>query len=721
MATAPRVGVFLCRGGKTQADAPDFKRLRWTAEAGVGGGNVYEIAQACQAEGSRQVARLVEEEGLTGFVVGACPLAGPSGDRSRPGDGIWLDLCCKPEGEPRGCQVHPGAAAALGQALAARVFRPEIQLETRGVATDVLVIGDGYAALTAAAEAVQAGYGVILVTPTKRLAPPEPLFGSIAAEQGAALAKDLEADDRVTLIRQGLVLGLTGSAGDFTARVLDREGREWELRVGAAIVTQGPPSRPNLDDLGLDLSDRVITLSDLSGLIGSPEYLRRLFGEGEAPRVAICLGLGREYFPVQLRAACRAALALRQNFGAQVHLLTGNAKVAAPDLEALTQEVRRAGGLLFKFSATAPLAEAEDDGVGLRFRDEILERDVVFRADLVAVDETAAPDETFERLGAALGLAVGRDGRLQPDKIGALPTLTPRGGVFVVGRARLEADLAGVKDDVGQVVQKIRGLLARGEVVVEQSRVRVDRRLCALCLTCVRVCPEGAMGFTERRPASNPLVCTSCGTCAAECPMDAIQVLGDEDDRFETEIEAAGAPAAGVTFEAPEDEARVLVFLCRNSAAKAVEAARLEGLAWPEGASFVEVPCAGKVDPIYVLDAFRAGFDGVLILSCYPDACYSLEGSTWAGHRLVHLQNLLAEAGHDPRRLAAHGVAPVMSSEALAWVEQMKRDVAALGPNPLKATARTREFLRRFTMAMDDSFTLQAQALAGVFRTIQGA
>jgi quinone-modifying oxidoreductase subunit QmoB len=286
--------------------------------------------------------------------------------------------------------------------------------------------------------------------------------------------------------------------------------------------------------------------------------------------------------------------------------------------------------------------------------------------------------------------------------------------VFVVGRARLEADLAGVKDDVGQVVQKVRGLLGGGEVVVEQSRVRVDRRLCALCLTCVRVCPEGAMGFTDRRPASNPLVCTACGTCAAECPMDAIQILGDEDARYGTEIEAAGAPDKDATSEALDEEARILVFLCRNSAARAVEAARLKGLAWPEGASFIEVPCAGKLDPIYVLDAFRAGFDGVLILSCFPDACYSLEGSTWAGHRLVHLQNLLAEAGQDPRRLAQQGVAPVMSSEALAWVEQMKRDVAALGPNPLKAAARTREYLRRFTRAMDDSFTLQAQASAGV-------
>ncbi|MBU0514016.1 MAG: hypothetical protein KJ621_04520 [Proteobacteria bacterium] len=199
MAASERVGVFLCRGGKTQTDALDFRRLRWTAEAGVGGANVHEITQACQAEGAAQVARVVRDSGLTSFVVGACPLAVPAapggplpeGMELETGNGIWLDLCRKPDGEALGCVVHPGAATALGQALAVQAYRPTPSVETLTVPTDVLVVGDGLAALSAARGLVRAGYGVVLVAPTKRLAPPEPLWGPEAGQEAAALAGEI--------------------------------------------------------------------------------------------------------------------------------------------------------------------------------------------------------------------------------------------------------------------------------------------------------------------------------------------------------------------------------------------------------------------------------------------------------------------------------------------------------------------------------------------------
>jgi len=297
------------------------------------------------------------------------------------------------------------------------------------------------------------------------------------------------------------------------------------------------------------------------------------------------------------------------------------------------------------------------------------------------------------------------DGSLQPQAVNALPTGSRRAGVFLLGPARGGYDLETLDDQVREAVSGVRRLLGRGEVWLEADRVRVDRKRCTICLTCVRVCPQGAMRFRERRPYYNPLACTGCGTCAAECPMDAIQLVNLDDDRFRAEIQAAVSKVSPGL--APESGRELAVFACANSAGRALAAARLAGRSWPAGARLIQVPCAGKIDPLYLLDALRQGFDRVLVLSCHQDACYSLEGSSWLNWRVEHLQRLLAEAGYDAERLQVEGVAPGMGSEVMDLVEQALRETREQEPSPLKAGARVRELLERFTVSMDNDYTIR--------------
>ena len=232
----------------------------------------------------------------------------------------------------------------------------------------------------------------------------------------------------------------------------------------------------------------------------------------------------------------------------------------------------------------------------------------------------------------------------------------------------------------------------------------MDRRKCALCLTCVRVCPSGAMGRNERRPEPNPLTCTVCGTCAAECPMDAIQLVNLEDARMNRMIEA-GLKDSDMWPSQPVDP-EILVLACANSAMRSMQKARMEGLPMPPGLRIVEVPCAGKIDPEMVLRAFRAGYDLVQVISCHPEACYSVDGNTWAGYRETHLRSLLDEAGLDNQRLVWSSAAPNMARAAHDVLSNAAALAVELGPNPLKGAARSRDLLSKFTLKMDDTFTL---------------
>lgn len=705
-----RVGVFLCQGGRSQADSLEFKKLRWTAEA-FDQGRVFTVAHTCQTQGAAAVARLIKEHELTSAVVGACPLLHNPGGLSRalaaegldPQMATVLDLCAKPEGEASGvCAVAPGAQAALSQALCGEQFKQELPLEELAVATSVLVVGEGLPALWSARGLLKAGYHPVLLTPSQRLAPPAPLLGKEAVDEAAALAKELEEADGVTLIRQGRLMGLGGGAGNFTATIADRAGEIKSLMVGGVIVAQAPPKALNLPPQGLTAGERVVSLEDLATLLQAPEHLKKRLGQGPYT-VALGVGLGRQAAPLDLIGAMNCARKLAAGPENRVVLFTNNAKVAGDDLEALTQQVRGEGVVFVKFTTGGLRGGQTPEGVELQWDEEILGATMGDRFDLLALNQTPAPNPAYHELAHRLGLSVGRDGYLQPEAVNALPAQSRRAGVWLVGPARGQGDLERWADEVQEALYGVRRLLAQGTVRVESSRVMVDRKRCTICLTCVRVCPEGAMDRLFRRPMSNPLACTGCGTCAAECPMEAIQIVGQEDTRYSGEI-AAAAGKVGDLGQAVER--RLLVLACANSATPALHAARLQGAALPSGLRLVQVPCAGKVDADMVLEGLQRGFDGVLILSCHPDACYSLTGSTWAGMRAGHLGNLLAETGLEPERLMLSGVAPSQSQEVLAVIKKALATLDQLGPSPLKVGAQVREVLTRYTLDMDDTFSI---------------
>ncbi|MBI5522355.1 MAG: hydrogenase iron-sulfur subunit [Desulfarculus sp.] len=710
MKSPNRYGVFLCQGGHGGQESLDFKRLRWTAEAQ--GVPVFEVTQACAQEGAAAVARLTGEGGFDSFILGACPLAGPGGPLAgelwraglKPEMVQHLDLCQKPLGQTGQCLVMDGGALALDQALVAQAARFQPESREMEVSRRVLVLGSGLLALKAARGLLLGGYKVLLITPGRRLAPPEPLLGLEAKLEATALARELEAAERLEVVSRGELLRLAGSSGGFTATVLDRQRRRWTRRAGAVLVTQGPPTRLNSGDTGLEAGPRVVSLSDLLIWLSSPEHFRKKVPRQGQPRVGLAVGLGQEASPMSLRAACLAARGLVSELGAEVTLFTSQAKMAAPDLEELTQEVRGLGVVFVKFDSHRPQASPRPDGVGVSYFEEILGRELSQDLDLVAVDEVPGPGQAWRGLARVLGLAASGDGSLQPDQVNALPTASARAGVFLLGPASGAWDLPAALDQVGQALAGVRALLGQGKARVEEGRVRVDRRRCAICLTCVRVCPRQAMGRQDRRPEANPLACTACGTCASECPMEAIQIAGQDDQRFAREIGAAVSKSPSGLLTAPERE--MLVFACANSAGPALAAARLAGRPWPSGVRLVQVPCAGKVDPAYVLWAFQQGLDGVLVLGCYEDACHSLTGSTWAAYRAGHLRRLLTEAGCDPRRLISAGVAPGMHAQVMDMMEQARQRVEGLGANPLKTQARVREFLSRFTVRIDETYAI---------------
>ena len=59
----------------------------------------------------------------------------------------------------------------------------------------------------------------------------------------------------------------------------------------------------------------------------------------------------------------------------------------------------------------------------------------------------------------------------------------------------------------------------------------------------------------------------------------------------------------------------------------------------------ISLPCAGKVNLLYLLKAVETGSDGVLMISCKLGECKYLQGNYRAQKRLNFIDELLCETG----------------------------------------------------------------------------
>ena len=90
--------------------------------------------------------------------------------------------------------------------------------------------------------------------------------------------------------------------------------------------------------------------------------------------------------------------------------------------------------------------------------------------------------------------------------------------------------------------------------------------------------------------------------------------------------------------------------------------------------------CSGRMDPTFVVKAFRLGADGVIVSGCHPGDCHYQEGNYKTLRRVHLLKRLLVGFGIDSERLR---LVWVSASEGDQWAEtanDMAREIRSLGP-----------------------------------------
>jgi coenzyme F420-reducing hydrogenase delta subunit len=120
---------------------------------------------------------------------------------------------------------------------------------------------------------------------------------------------------------------------------------------------------------------------------------------------------------------------------------------------------------------------------------------------------------------------------------------------------------------------------------------------------------------------------------------------------------------------------------CGYMAADTAGALRIE---YPSNVKIVRLPCTGKADIQYMLEAFDEGADGVMVVACSLGNCHHERGNERAQARVLRAQKILESVGLEPERLSIHFISGGMGATFAQNIEEMVERLKQFGPNPIK-------------------------------------
>ena len=132
-----------------------------------------------------------------------------------------------------------------------------------------------------------------------------------------------------------------------------------------------------------------------------------------------------------------------------------------------------------------------------------------------------------------------------------------------------------------------------------------------------------------------------------------------------------------------EFEPNIIGFLCNWCSYAGADLAGTSRLKYPANIKTIRVMCSGRVDPVFILEAFKNGVDGVLIAGCHPGDCHYQSGNYKANRRVKLLKKLLEELGLEPERVRFEYVSASEGQKYANLVAEFTEEIRKLGPNPL--------------------------------------
>ena len=709
-------GVYVCTGCSI-GDAVDAGQLAKiaTKECKVPVCRVHPFL--CGAEGREAIRQDIESGAVDTVVVAACSSRSKaeafSFNHGTVVERVNLREHVAWSHTPHDEDTEMLAADYLRMGIARALKTEPLEAMSGEISATVLVVGGGTAGITAAREAADAGYDVVLVENGASLGgfmagvekrfPAGPPYGSLKADGFSELLHAVAYHPRIRVYTSTRILKTAGQPGMFDV-TLATEAGEATVRAGAIVVATGwqPYDASRLAHLGYGLTPDVITNVEFERLAHGPGIhgsMRRP-SDGQPVRTILFVQCAGSRDPQHLRycssVCCMATLK---------HIL--NIREHSPDTQVFVvyKDIRTPGQYerfyraaqdhplnFFTKGEIAAVEKAGDGRLRVSAHNTLIGESIQLDVDMVVLATGMVPRSAEQTLNLTYrqGPELPVIGQGFPDShFVCFPYETRRTGIYAAGAVRLPMDSEHAREDaMGAALKAIQSieLAKRGRAVHpragDASFPNFSLQRCTQCKRCTEECPFGALDEdTKGTPKPNLYRCRRCGICMGACPERIVSFRNYSVDMIATMIKAIEVP------EEDEEKPRVLAFMCENDAYPALDLAGFERRQYDASVRVIPLRCLGSLNIVWIADALSRGIDGVMLIGCkYGDdyQCHFTKGSELAARRLDNVKETLQRLQLEPERLQLTQLAIDEWGKLPSLFNDFVDRIRELGPNPYK-------------------------------------
>lgn len=128
-----------------------------------------------------------------------------------------------------------------------------------------------------------------------------------------------------------------------------------------------------------------------------------------------------------------------------------------------------------------------------------------------------------------------------------------------------------------------------------------------------------------------------------------------------------------------EFKPNILCFCCSWCSYAGADLAGVSRFQYPATIRIVRVMCSGRVDPAFILEAFKDGIDGVLVTGCHIGDCHYLKGNEFTKDRFERFQNLLKIMGLK-KRFRLEWISASEGKKFSELISEFSDQIKQLGP-----------------------------------------
>lgn len=136
-------------------------------------------------------------------------------------------------------------------------------------------------------------------------------------------------------------------------------------------------------------------------------------------------------------------------------------------------------------------------------------------------------------------------------------------------------------------------------------------------------------------------------------------------------------------------EPTIVSFLCNWCSYTGADLAGTSRLKYAPNLRTIRIMCSGRIEPTFVLKAFREGADGVLLCGCHPGDCHYHEGNYKCLRRYHLLQKFLEQMGINRERIRLEWISASEGKQFAALATEFTETIRQLGPCQVKSVMQT--------------------------------